>query len=124
MLTLLNIGNTHVGSARCDGAEFRLCGVAGTAEFDPAGLPPEDRIAVASVVPELSRRIAALRPDAFFLSAATSSGLLDFSRVDPSTLGADRIANAIAAAEFHPLPAMVIDCGSAITIELIDTGRR
>ena len=76
------------------------------------------------MVPELSRRIAALRPDAFFLSAATAAGLLDFSRVDSSTLGADRVANAIAAAEVHPLPAIVIDCGSAVTVELIDTGRR
>ena len=124
MLTLLNIGNTHVGSARFDGAGLRLLGAADTAEFDPDSLPAGDRIAVASVVPELSRRIAARRPDAFFLSAATAAGLLDFSRVDSSTLGADRIANAIAAAEFHPLPAIVIDCGSAITVELVDTGRR
>ena len=124
MLTLLNIGNTHVGSARFDGAGLRLLGAADTAEFDPDSLPAGDRIAVASVVPELSRRIAARRPDAFFLSAATAAGLLDFSRVDSSTLGADRIANAIAAAEFHPLPAIVIDCGSAITVELVDVGRR
>ena len=59
MLTLLNIGNTHVGSARFDGAGLRLLGIADTAEFDPDSLPADDRIAVASVVPELSRRIAA-----------------------------------------------------------------
>ena len=124
MLTLLNIGNTHVGSAHWNGTGLRFSGVADTADFNPASLPPGDRIAVASVVPELSRRIAAVRPDAFFLSAATAAGLLDFSSVDSSTLGADRVANAIAAAEFHPLPAIVIDCGSAITVELVDVGRR
>ena len=39
---------------------------------------------------------------------------------DGTTLGADRVANAIAAAEFYQLPAAVIDCGTAVTMEVID----
>ena len=126
MLTLLNIGNTHVGIAAVDdGGAFRSISAADTESFDPAArLPRGGEVAVASVVPELSRRIREIRPDAFFLSAATCGGLIDFSRIDSSTVGADRVANAIAAAGAHPLPAMVIDCGSAVTVELIDASRR
>ena len=35
-----------------------------------------------------------------------------------------RSANAVAAAEYYPLPALVVDCGSAITFELVDARRR
>ena len=50
--------------------------------------------------------------------------LIDFSAVDATTLGADRAANAIAAAEFYELPVLVIDCGSAITCELVDEEKK
>ena len=43
-----------------------------------------------------------------FISALNQHSKVDFSLVDGSTLGADRVANAVAAAEFYPLPAAVI----------------
>ncbi len=38
----------------------------------------------------------------------------------PETLGPDRIANAIAATHLYTQPTLVIDCGTAITVDLID----
>ena len=42
------------------------------------------------------------------------------SLIDKSTLGADRFANAIALVNFANLPAICIDCGTAITFESVD----
>ena len=44
--------------------------------------------------------------------------LLDYDSI--STLGPDRIANAIAAQNVVPLPGVIVDCGTAITIDYID----
>jgi len=42
-------------------------------------------------------------------------------RVDvPEKIGADRIANAVAAARLYPLPAIVMDVGTATTVSVID----
>lgn len=46
---------------------------------------------------------------------------LDFSQVDSSTLGADRIANAAALLQYE-LPAANFDCGTAITLEVVMPG--
>jgi len=124
LLTLLNIGNTHTGIARWDGSGIEILSSRDTAGFDPAGIPGDAPVAIASVVPELSERIKKSRPDAFFVTPEKAAALLDFSPVDPSTLGADRIANAIAAAGRYPLPVLIADCGSAVTIELVDDRHR
>ena len=47
---------------------------------------------------------------------------VDFSQMESSTLGADRIANAAAMLEY-PLPAANFDCGTAITMEVLDENR-
>lgn len=39
---------------------------------------------------------------------------------EPATLGADRIANAAAAASHYPLPCIAVDLGTACTFDLID----
>ncbi len=49
---------------------------------------------------------------------------VDFSMVDCTTVGTDRVANAIAAARLLRLPAVVVDCGTAVTMEVIDASRR
>ena len=65
-------------------------------------MPQEYPVAAASVVPKASARLAG--HGIYFLSAYDCGGLIDFSRVDPTTLGADRVATALAAAECYPLP--------------------
>lgn len=124
MLTLVNIGNTHTGIARWDGSGVELLTTVDTAGFDPEQLPAGIPVAAASVVPEVSAKLKAAHPESFFVTPESAAGLLDFSPVDPSTLGADRVANAIAAARRYPLPALVADCGSAVTIELVDEKHR
>ena len=49
---------------------------------------------------------------------------LDFSMVKKFTIGADRIANAVAAIHTFSLPVIILDCGTAITTEVIDDQKR
>jgi len=77
-------------------------------------------IAVASVVPKMNRILE--KAGAFFVSAENALEI-DFSMVDADALGADRVANAAALAKYAHLPAICVDCGTAITFELLDSKR-
>ena len=121
-MILLDIGNTHTRIARSDGAAIRILRTLATAELSAADLPDGEPVAAVSVVPLAAERLKSRRIE--FVTAENCGDLIDFSAVDSSTLGADRAANAIAAAEFYELPALVVDCGSAITCELVGEGRK
>lgn len=120
MLEVLDIGNTFTRIAVWDGGEFSDLRRLPTAalELSPADFP---RVA-ACVYPAAKDRLSGVEID--FISALNHHSKVDFSPVDCTTLGADRVANAIAAAEFYELPAAVIDCGTAITLEVIDGQKR
>ena len=119
----LNIGNTHtqILSVRPDGE--RSLRTVPTDGFDPAALPwaPGD-VAAASVVAEQTERLA--RAGIRMCTPEAAAGRLDFSAVDPSTLGQDRIANAVCVAANALLPAVALDFGTCITAEVVDDGRR
>lgn len=116
MIRVLDIGNTFTRIALWDGEKFTDIIRVPTEklELDADGIPT----VAACVCPAVKERLQHLDID--FISAADQHGKVDFSPVDCRTLGADRVANAVAAAEFFLLPAMVIDCGTAITCEVID----
>lgn len=121
MLYLLNIGNTHARPGVWNGNSIELLPRIPTAELRPELLPADLPVAAATVVPEMRRVLN--REDIFWLTPRNASACVDFSFVDSSTLGADRVANAVALAEFYPLPALTVDCGTAITIEIVDRGK-
>ncbi len=116
---LLNIGNSHTQMAEyCHGRMGPVRQIP-TAELTPDMLPAALPVAAASVVPEIRTRFRGR--SVFFLENrhAAATGLrLDC--VDASTLGADRLANAIELVQRRQLPAMTIDFGTAITLELVD----
>ena len=85
-------------------------------------IPQDIPVAAACVVPAV-RSIVEKQREVFWVSSTNCSEKLDFSLVNASTLGADRVANAIALAESIPLPALVVDCGTAVTIEIVDENR-
>lgn len=115
---LLDIGNTHTVLAEyVPGSGIGPRTTFGTASFSARDLPA-GMIAAACVVPEVRKRLEGR--GIFFLDASNSRGQVDFTRIDCSTLGADRVANAEALAARYPLPGIVIDCGTAVTMELVD----
>ena len=121
MTVILNIGNTYSRAALWNGNRFELLPAIETARFDPRRLPAGASVVAATVVPEVKTRPGAEKIR--FVDARNCGHFVDFTQVDSSTLGADRVANAIALAEFHELPAIAVDCGTAITLEIVDAQR-
>jgi type III pantothenate kinase len=123
-MLLLNIGNTNTQIAR-----LAANGDLSSVQTVPTAMLPEggllDALAgsgglAATVVPAMQRSLASLYPRLRFIRSIDVP-FVDFSQVDPSTLGADRIANLAAAAEMGG-PILVLDCGTAITTEALGSG--
>lgn len=82
-----------------------------------------DAIAFAGVVPQLSRewhavaeRIAARA----VVVGPQTAAVTKLRAASPEQVGADRIANAVAAERFYGAPAIVVDFGTATNIDVID----
>lgn len=119
MLFLLNIGNTNTQIGCSTGHDIKIIKTLPTCDLTAEELPDDCQIAGATVVPAVKQRFAGRQ--IFWISDAEVLNI-DLSEMDRSTLGADRIANAVALAEGN-LPAVCIDCGTAITFELVDHDR-
>ena len=133
MLTLVNIGNTHtqiasVKSGVLTGRRQRL----DTRSLCETPLPVDIAAAlkgptlIASVVPEATRclqRLVAARPAPTRFLTAAMVREVDLSLVDSASVGADRLANAVAASS-EELPVIILDCGTCITTEVVDEKRR
>lgn len=81
--------------------------------------------ALASVVPQLTKAWVRAVEDAtgaepLVCSAATAAGLFEADYPRPNEIGADRIADAVAARAIYGAPAVVVDFGTATNIEVID----
>ena len=79
---------------------------------------------IASVVPQLTgvtalavERCTGLRP--LIVGPGVKSGL-NIRMEDPTELGGDLVASAVAAAERYPLPCIIIDMGTATAVGVID----
>jgi type III pantothenate kinase len=93
-----------------------------TSELDLSIVPEScANIAIASVVPRLNAIFDEYSP---FIVSSDKHFSVDYSAVDISTLGADRIANAAALARFADLPAICVDCGTAVTVEGVERDGR
>ena len=93
---------------------FRMCG---------RSLDDVDAVAFAGVVPQLgrawrevARRLAA---DAVVIGPDTL-GVTRLRATRPEEVGADRIANATAAAALYGAPSIVVDFGTATNIDVVD----
>jgi type III pantothenate kinase len=77
-------------------------------------------LVVSSVVPDASKaiRAAAGRRKIVWLTAQVPLGVgIDYPA--PKTIGADRLANAAAAAALYGSPAIVVDFGTAVTFDIL-----
>ncbi len=130
---LFNVGNTvtQIAAAplQAGGFRSRLATADLLAGALPTALPakPPRRWLVACVVPAAADSLRQAARQAGAELAWIAPHLLaaipvDCSRVDMSTVGADRLANLAAAAALLPLPAIVVDCGTAITTEVVAAG--
>lgn len=113
----INIGNTHTQYAEYIDGKIQEINSCNTAELTSDIIPGNLPVAIASVVPEKNDIFRHIKP--LFISYKNKTPV-DFSRISYEKMGADRIANAVALAKFAKLPAICIDCGTAITIEAVD----
>lgn len=85
-----------------------------------------DRCVVCSVVPEKLKMLTAFlrkRVPVLTLSPKLDLGIgIDYPK--PASIGGDRLANAIAAAELHGSPAVVVDFGTAVTFDVLSADRK
>lgn len=119
MTILLNIGNT-----RCQFADYSPDGeISNVRSIATGELAPDELAcgAAACVVPEISGKLRRL---GWFVVDSTHCAGLDLSAVDPSTVGADRLANAVMLRECCKLPAVSVDFGTAVTFEVVDASGR
>ena len=85
-------------------------------------------VVIGSVVPgqtplyvDATRRLMGTDP---LLIGATTTARVKIEYRDPSSVGADRIANAVAALDRYGAPAIVVDFGTATTFDVLLKGRR
>ena len=145
MILCLDIGNSHIFGGVFEGEELKLTfrkssrqgassdeyglffrGVLRENGLDPAAIK---RIAMCSVVPEVVYAIGAgcrkyFDCIPFILQAGVRTGL-KIGYQNPLEVGADRIANAIAATQIFPdRDLLIIDMGTATTLCAIGRGRQ
>lgn len=88
---------------------------------------PVDAVVVASVVPQVDAKWKRLvenagLPDPLFVHHALELGVpVDYPK--PGNIGADRLANAAAAAKLFGTPSVVCDFGTALTFDVLDRNR-
>lgn len=140
MLLTLDVGNSQIHGGVFDGdtisVQFRkttqpigssdelgvfLRAVLRENDLDPARV---QRTAICSVVPPMAYplRAACLKyfnSEPFVLQAGVKTGLKIKYR-NPAEVGADRVANAIAATQRHPgRDCLIVDCGTATTFDVV-----
>ena len=79
---------------------------------------------VSSVVPGLTRSYRHLAEDVlgvpFYLVNTQMETGIKNRYDDPAAVGADRIVNAVAAGHYYGFPAIIVDIGTATTVEAVD----
>ncbi len=81
-----------------------------------------EKTLICSVVPAAARLITEAVDGPVEMLTAASPMKLALDYPHPGTLGADRIANALAAAACAPLPCVVADFGTAVTFDVVVPG--
>lgn len=137
MLLAVDVGNTNLtiglvrdgrvaavrraatpGGASADELELLLAGLVG---LDDASLDGLTAVACASVVPSLTAALEVVSARRGLPCLVAGAGTVPIAiRVDrPSEVGADRLVNALAAQRLHGAPAVVVDFGTATTVDAI-----
>jgi type III pantothenate kinase len=79
-----------------------------------------DGVILSSVVPAKTSGILATFPDALVVVPELNLGVgIDYP--NPSSIGADRLANAAGCAAHYGFPAIVVDFGTAVTFDVLST---
>ena len=83
---------------------------------------------ISSVVPQITNvaKLAAekiLKKEVLVLGPGVKTGL-NIMLDNPGEMGADRVADAVAALTYYPVPLVIVDMGTATTVSVVDEKRR
>ncbi|PIQ32284.1 MAG: pantothenate kinase [Zetaproteobacteria bacterium CG_4_9_14_3_um_filter_49_83] len=104
-----------------DELAWQLYGLFTRLEVSPTDI---DGIMIASVVPHLDQVLAdacqqVCQQQAAFVGSPEVKTAMAVDYKNPREVGADRIANAVAARKFFGAPVIVLDCGTATTFDVV-----
>ncbi len=122
----LNIGNTHVQAGFVRDGRVCLASVYETPSVVADGLLPElegdtsIKASAVCVVPEARIALSERYGERLRFLELKDFSRIDFSLVDSSTIGMDRLANAAAARTVAGGPVIVVDCGTCINTVVVD----
>lgn len=134
-LLAINVGNTRAGlgwftAQQCAGVPLpnctRLCLLGEAGSFVPPEIPniPVDAVLIASVNPPAEVAVAAWAKQHFSVRPLwfpqDAPALIENRYEPPESLGADRMASAVAAYLEFGSPCIIIDAGTAITVDAVD----
>src|ERR671911_704915 len=98
--------------------------LAGLLALEGLRLGDVSAVIVSSVVPALTRSYRNLASDnfgvPFYVVDAEMETGLDNRYDDPAAVGADRIVNAVGAGRHYGFPVIIVDIGTATTVEAVD----
>ncbi|MCG9479604.1 MAG: type III pantothenate kinase [Actinomycetia bacterium] len=91
--------------------------------YDPAGI---DHIVVSCVVPMINEEIKRMgqryfKSEVFLVDSSINNMGISINYDYPREIGADRIANSVAAVHIYGFPAVVVDFGTATTFDIISS---
>jgi type III pantothenate kinase len=122
---LINANNTNTTFALTNRHRILTRKIVPTAKLN--GVPFRQRdltgVVLASVVPAATqklRRWVSLKP--IIVNADSNLGI-GVRYPHPKQIGADRLANAVGVAELYGTPAIVVDFGTAVTFDIVNTRR-
>ncbi|HEX5451110.1 MAG TPA: type III pantothenate kinase [Candidatus Limnocylindrales bacterium] len=140
MLLAIDAGNTNLTLATCEEGDPSRLGplrraasrpdvtvdelellLEGLLALDSHTLADVDRLAIASVVPAYSEALATIaqRRRLNCLAASAATVPIPVRVRPPSAAGADRLVNAFAAGRLYGRPAIVLDFGTATTLDVV-----
>lgn len=136
MNLLFDIGNTHTHVGLASAKKVSKDFVFPTCEWkEPSttqlilefvGTRTLNNVAFASVSPKADRHVKKLASKVFKiphiqLTSETLEGTgIQVDYPNPASIGADRLANAIAARSLYPGPVVVVDFGTAVTFDVVN----
>jgi type III pantothenate kinase len=127
---LVDVSNSFTKIARASRREVGRIHRIPTPQLTQAGLrrvvgkhPPRHAI-VASVVPGKNPTLARVLPGPICWVGPNIALGVGIDYPNPRSIGADRLANAAAAAALYGTPAIVVDFGTAVTFDVVSPSRK
>ena len=122
---LININNTNTSFALADAR--RIVRVIKMPTLSIRGIPfataAFSGVVLSSVVPPVAKRMRSMLPIRPLMVSADSDLGVGVRYPNKKQLGADRLANAAGVAELYGAPAIVVDFGTAVTFDVVNSSR-